>query len=154
MRQDELSSAGCTHESLSEFPFVVALPVQWGDQDSFGHVNNTLYFRWCETARVAYLDRVGMWGMVAAEQKGPILAAIGCSFKRPVNFPDTVCVGARVTRIGNSSLQMEHRIVSHAANAVVAEADSTLVFYDYASDKSLPLPEHIRRAIAELEDLT
>jgi len=142
---------GLTHELLSGFPVVVTFPVQWGDQDAIGHVNNAVYFRWCETARVVYLERIGMWAGFVAERVGPILAAIGCNFRQQVTFPDTVQVGARVTRVGNSSFQMEHRVVSQTANAAVAEADSTLVFYDYKRNTPVPLPESFRQAIARLE---
>ena len=127
------------------------MPVEWGDQDPFGHVNNIIYLRWCETARVVYLERIGMWKMIAEENKGPILAALSCNYRRPVEFPDTVHIGARITRIGNSSFGMEHVVVSEAMNAAAADADSTLVFLDYAANQPLPLPDHLREAIRTLE---
>ena len=46
--------------ALAGFPVVVSWPVQWGDQDAFGHVNNTIYFRWFESGRIAYLKRLGL----------------------------------------------------------------------------------------------
>jgi len=151
MPNSESPGAPPVPELLKEFPVVVSLPVQWGDQDSFGHVNNTVYFRWCETARVAYFERIGMSMFVAQDGKGPILAAIRCDFRRPVTYPDTVHIGARVTRVGNSSFQMEHKIVSRAEGIVVAESDSTLVLRDYLAERSTPLPASIRKAISELE---
>lgn len=143
-----------THEALIEFPVVIALPVLWGDQDAFGHVNNLRHLSWAETARVEYLDRVGLWVPLPPAGVGPILASISCDYKRPVNYPDTVQVGARVTRIGNSSLKMEHRIVSKALDTVVAELVSTLVLLDYSRMKSVPVPENIRQAIENLEGRT
>lgn len=137
--------------ALNGYPLVIRLPVEWGDQDAFGHVNNTVYLRWCETARAMYLDRTGMWGMIATDRKGPILASITCNFRRAVTFPDTVHVGARVTRLGNSSLVMEHVILSEAIGGMAAEAESTIVFFDYAAARPLPLPGAIREAIARLE---
>lgn len=140
-----------THESLSEFPVVIALPVLWGDLDAFGHVNNLRHLCWAETARVEYLNRVGLWVPLPPAGVGPILASISCDYKRPVNYPDTVQVGARVTRIGNSSLKMEHRIVSKALDTVVAEVVSTLVVLDYSRMKPVPVPENIRHAIEAFE---
>ena len=49
------------HEALAGFPVVVGIPLLWGDLDAFGHINNVVYFRWCETARVEYMVRVGLW---------------------------------------------------------------------------------------------
>lgn len=139
-----------SHPLLSGFPVVLALPVQWGEQDAFGHVNNTVYFRWCESARLLYLERVGMESRRHTAEVGPILANIGCDFRQPVVYPDSVEVGARVTRIGRSSFDMEHLVVSARLGAV-AEARSTLVVYDYAAARSSPLPEEVRRAIEAME---
>ncbi|MFB3779112.1 MAG: acyl-CoA thioesterase [Bryobacteraceae bacterium] len=139
------------HEALRQFPVVVSLSVEWGDQDSFAHVNNTVYLKWCETARVVYLERVGMWPMIKNDGMGPILASISCDYRQPVVFPDTVQVGARVSKIGRSSFRMEHAVVSVAQNVVVAESHSTLVFIEYKHGKSLPLPKDIRLAMERLE---
>jgi acyl-CoA thioester hydrolase len=136
-------------DPLADFPVVVALPVQWGDQDAFGHVNNTVYFRWFETARIAYCDRLGFEGSPA--RLAPILAAISCSYRRQVTFPDTVRVGARITSIGRSSMKMEYRLVSERLGEVAAEGDSTIVAFDYVDNRSLPVPVSIREAIARLE---
>ncbi len=136
---------------MQGFPVVNSIPLNWGDQDALGHVNNTMYLRWSETARVDYLSRVGLWQMLAAEQVGPILASIACNYRRPLNYPDTVLVGARITRIGNSSIRMEHQIESLALGVVAAELESTLVVMDYKANKPVTVPENIREAIARME---
>lgn len=138
------------HDLLAGFPVIVTLPVQWGDQDSFGHVNNTVYLRWCETARIDYLIRIGLWGG-APHGIGPIVASIACDYRKPVNHPDNVRVGARVTKVGNSSFRMEHTIVSETMGVVVAEAHSTLVVLDYDRGKPVPVPDAVRAAIGDLE---
>jgi len=130
---------------------VIWLPVQWGDQDAFLHVNNTVYFRWCESARIDYLDKLGLSDLIRAEGIGPILAAISCNYRRPVTYPDQVQVGARITRLGRSSLTMEHIIYSEAQQQVVADATSTLVVFDYNRQSSLPIPDDVRRQIERLE---
>jgi acyl-CoA thioester hydrolase len=136
---------------LADFPVVITIPVQWGDQDAFGHVNNTIYLRWFESARIAYLERIGVLDLHEAENVGPILASIACDYRRPVTYPDTVLVGARVTRIGRSSFSMEHACASQALQGIAAEGKSTLVLFDYHKEKSHQLPEKLRRAIAAIE---
>ncbi len=136
---------------LAGFPVVIALPVQWGDQDALGHVNNTVYFRWFESARIAYTERFELFEMLRKTRVGPILAAIGCDYRLPVEFPDTVEVGSRVARIGNSSLAMEHALVSRSRGAIAAQSTSTLVLYDYAAGRPRAIPDDIRRAIEGLE---
>ena len=142
------------HEALADFPLVITLPILWGDHDAFGHVNNLVYLRWCETARVEYLMRVGMWPSLPPEGVGPILAAVSCDYKRPLTFPDTVLVSARVTRIGNRSFRMQHLVVSKGLNVVAVEVESTLVMLDYARNQTVRVPEHCRQAIRAFERKT
>ncbi len=79
---------------LAEFSVILTLPVQWGDQDAMQHVNNVVYFRWCESARIEYFGRIGLADRRSAEHVGPILASIKCDFRRQLNFPDTIRIGA------------------------------------------------------------
>ncbi len=139
------------HELLREFPVVISLAVEWGDQDCFAHVNNTVYLKWCETARVVYLEQIEMWQLIKTQGVGPILAAVSCNYRHVVTFPDTVQVGARVTKMGNSSFHMEHAVVSLAQNKVVADADTVVVFVEYERNRSLPVPGSLRQAMEKLE---
>jgi acyl-CoA thioester hydrolase len=114
-------------------------------------VNNVVYFRWFESARVAFFRRIGLSAQWDAQQRGPILAASSCDYRRSIVFPDTVRVGIRATRIGRSSIGLEHRIISEAQKAIAAEGTSTTVFYDYAAGRPHPVPDEVRRAIEGLE---
>jgi acyl-CoA thioester hydrolase len=139
---------------LAGFPVVWSLPVQWGDQDAYQHVNNIVYFRWFESARIAYTVRLGMTELMRTHKIGPILASIACDYRRPVTFPDTVFVGSRVTKIGRTSFAMEHALVSASSRAVAAESRSTIVVFDYTTGSPVPVPDEVRRAIAGLEGKT
>ncbi len=136
------------------FPVWVTLPVQWGDQDAFGHVNNTVYFRWFESARIAYGGRIDLSESGDGRKVAPILAAITCNYRRQLKYPDRVHVGARIIRIGRSSLTMEHRLISEAWRAIAAEGDSTLVAFDYAAQTPVPVPAAVRSRIEQLEEKT
>jgi len=114
-------------------------------------VNNVAYLRWCETARVDYFHSIRLVPQTPPKGVGPILASQTCHYRRPLNYPDTVTVGTRVTAIGNSSLRMEHAIVSHATGEVAAESDSVIVTVDYSTGKPVRVPEEIRQAISRLE---
>jgi acyl-CoA thioester hydrolase len=138
-------------DPLVGYPVVLSVPVQWGDQDAFQHVNNTVYLRWCESARISYIERTGLTELMARERIGPILASITCNYRRPLTYPDTVRVGARITRLGRSSLTMEHRVTSDSGGGIAADAESTLVVFDYARQAPLPIPDAVRAAIAALE---
>lgn len=123
----------------------------WGDQDAFGHVNNVAYLRWVETARIEYFSRIALSPPLPPRGLGPILATLTCHYRRPLNYPDTVVVGTRVTSIGNSSLRMEHCIVSRAMGEVAADSDSVIVTVDYSTGRPVRVPEEIREAVARVE---
>ena len=137
--------------ALDGFPVVVEIPVAWGDMDYFRHVNNIVFFRYFESARIEYLERIGFRELTAESSVGPILASTGCRFRRPLTWPDTVAVGARVTEVGEDRFAMEYRLVSRKSGEVAAEGTGVLVSFDYAAERKVPLPEAVRRAIEVLE---
>ena len=61
---------------LNDYSAIISIPIQWGDQDAFGHVNNTVPIRWFESSRIAFLDACGLGEMMTGEGVGPILAAV------------------------------------------------------------------------------
>ena len=136
---------------LPDFPITVEFPVAWGDMDAFGHVNNTFYFKYFESARIAYFDAIGYRELVKETNQGPILAETSCRFRRPLTFPDRVTVGARVKEVGEDRFLMEYRIWSEQWQGVAAKGTGLLVSYDYRSEKRCPLPDAIRERIAALE---
>lgn len=138
-------------ELLQGFPIVVEIPVVWGEMDAFGHVNNAVYFRYFETARSAYFERLRLFDLAKETGAGPILASIGCRFKFPLVYPDTVSVGARVTHIESDRYTVEHRVVSHRHQKVTAFGDGIIVNYDYQKGRKTPLTDEVRNAIEELE---
>ena len=91
---------------LSGFPAIATLPVQWGDQDLFEHVNNTVYFRWIETSRVEYWHKSGLHELMEPLGLGPILASVKCDYKKQLRYPDEVQIGTCVQKMGNSSVTL------------------------------------------------
>jgi acyl-CoA thioester hydrolase len=136
---------------LAGFPVVIELPVVWGEMDSYGHVNNVVYIRYLESGRVEYLGRLDWLRLQRQTGIGPILASISCRFRKALVYPDTIDVGTRITSIGDDRFTMEHRIVSRAFGMVAAEGQGTVVSFDYNKQLKAPLPEEIRRRIAEIE---
>jgi acyl-CoA thioester hydrolase len=136
---------------LEGFPVVVELPVFWGDMDYFRHVNNIVFFRYFESARIEYLERIGFREEAQADGAGPILHSTQARFRRPLTWPDTVLVGARTVEIGEDRFTQEYRLVSRAQGQVAAEGGGILVAFDYAANRKVPLPERVRAAIQLLE---
>ena len=136
---------------LAGWPVIITLPVAWGEMDAFGHVNNIVFFRYFESARIAYLDAIGFRGAAGTGGVGPILASTHCRFRRPLAYPDTVRVGARSTDVGADRFTMAYVIVSETLGETAAEGGGVIVAYDYASGRKTMLPGDVRMRIADLE---
>lgn len=139
------------HPLLAGYPVRIRIPVQWGDMDAYGHVNNTVFFRYFESARIAYLKRCGFLDSYERDKVGVILHSTECRFRRPLFHPDTVLVGGRATDVETDRFTMGYVVVSAAANAVAGDGAGVIVSYDYERREKCPLPADIRRKIEELE---
>ena len=140
-----------TSSLLSAYPVVVELPVFWGDMDWFRHVNNIVFFRYFESARIEYLERIGFRQEMENAGIGPILHSTSARFRRPLEWPDFVRVGARTVEVGEDRFTHEYRLVSRTHGEVAAEGTAVLVAYDYHAGRKAPLPDGVRRAIEALE---
>lgn len=126
------------------------MAVRWGDMDAMGHVNNTVYFRYIETARIAWLEQIG--DLPDASRAGPVLINAQCSFLKQLKYPAEIEVRSYVGPPGRSSFEVSHDIrlvgADGQAGALHAEAAAKIVWVDFASEKSTPLPEAIRALLA------
>lgn len=136
---------------LAGFPVVVEQFVAWGDMDSFRHVNNTVYFRYFENARLEYFRRLDWDSIQAATGVGPILHSTQARFRLPLTYPDTIRIGARVKELGTDRFTLEHRITSQRVAGVVTEGTGTVVSFDYVRGQKAPFPVELRRRIEALE---
>jgi acyl-CoA thioester hydrolase len=135
------------------FRFYHHIEVRYGDLDPQGHVNNARYLTYMEQARIAYVRHLSLWEGGSFLTLGMILADIRVTFLAPILFGQDVRVGARVTRLGNKSMTMEHAIEDRQSGQVQATGAGVLVAYDYETGKSVPIPDGWRRTIAGFEDL-
>ena len=129
-----------------KWPVQTTIPIQWGEMDAFNHVNNVVYIRWCETARIELFRKI--WGDRGINMKeilegngiGPILANFNVNYKIPISYPDNVIVQTRVAQIGNTSFNVEHQVFTEKmGNSVVAEASSVVVMLNYKTGEKFNL---------------
>jgi acyl-CoA thioester hydrolase len=140
-------------DPLAGFPLSIEIPVQWGDQDAFRHVNNTVYLRWFESSRIAHTQKLGLWELIETQGIGPILASTKIDYRRPLMFPETVRVGSKIVKVGRTSLTLEHRVVGLASKVIAAEGVAVVVLYDYKKAEPCPIPDAIRRAIEAIKGM-
>lgn len=144
-------NASAVQALVAAYPVVIQLPVVWGEMDSYRHVNNVVYFRYLESVRVEYCRRLDWPEFERRTGIGPILAATQARFRKPLTYPDTVSVTARLATLGEDRFTVEHLVVSHRLGAVAAEGQGTIVTFDYNQGKKVPMPDELRRRIGELE---
>lgn len=134
---------------------VEPISVRWADMDSMGHINNAKYFTYCESARMSYFAAVKMLAHREQEQHGPALAAAHLNFRRQVRYPAELDVLTRVSEIGRSSFRMEYEIVYRDIGGQrerVADGHGVVVWIDYATGRSIPLPQSLKDEIRRFED--
>jgi acyl-CoA thioester hydrolase len=136
---------------LAQYPVVVEVPVAWGEMDAYGHVNNIVYFRYFETARIAYFEKLEYPDFVDRNPLGPILASTSCRFRAPLAFPDRVSIGARVARVDADRFVMFYAVFSHRLQRVAAEGEGMVVCFNYRENRKALLPAALIRKITELE---
>ena len=124
------------------------VPLRWGDLDAMNHLNNTLYFRLMEEARICWFGENDM--MTRGDADGPILAFASCDFLKPMTYPANALVTQTVVRVGRSSMDLEMTIEGDEAEPVLyARGKNVLVWMDYRAGKSAPWPARLLAALGE-----
>jgi acyl-CoA thioester hydrolase len=139
-------------ELLLDYPVVIDIPIAWGEMDALNHVNNIVYFRYFESVRVAYLERIGFIAPAGNAEIGPILAATKCRYRIPLTYPDRIKVGARVGRIQEDRFFMDYAVVSERHGKIAAEGEAEIVAYDYRNLVKAAIPDAVAARIAEVEN--
>ncbi len=136
---------------MNESHFSIEQPIIWGDMDAFNHINNTVYFRYFENARIAYFDKTGINQMMAKSKIGPILGESSCRYLKPLTYPDTIRIFTYTSALRPKRFTMKYLIESKKLGSVVAEGSGEIVYLDYNSDKTALIPDSIREAIIALD---
>jgi acyl-CoA thioester hydrolase len=108
--------------------------------DAAKHVNNSVYIRWGESARIAYFDRMNLDNSFT-EQIGPILGWQDCKYIFPVTYPDTISIGVKTVEIKYDRFFVECHMFSHKHQRLVAINKNSIIAYDYHNFKKVELPE-------------
>ena len=133
---------------LKDYSLVISQDVTWGDMDAFGHINNTVYFRYFENVRMAFFEKTQVNKHKTNTQLGPILASTQCQFRTPLTFPDHIHIATRIADLDklNSTeklFTMEYAVYSESQDCIAALGEGLIVYYDYQQGKSCTVPENI-----------
>jgi acyl-CoA thioester hydrolase len=121
------------------------IAVRWGDMDAMGHVNNTVYFRYMEQARIGWFENL-VPREAAWKATGIVIANASCNFKRPLNYPGTVEVRVLVGAPGGSSVPTFYELMMN--DELYADGAATVVFIDMQAQRPVRIPERIRSLLS------
>jgi len=125
----------------------IVIPIRWGDMDAMGHVNNTIYFRYMEIARLDWFFGMGLPADPKGE--GPVIVNAFCNFIRQLAFPGNVRVRTFVGALGRRSFDTYHEMSrTETPDLVSANGGATVVWVDFPLQTSVALPERLRTQLA------
>jgi len=145
-----VKAMGEAEKTLTNYPIQVKISINEEEMGGNSHVKNIYYVRYFESARVHYLQTIGLHELKSKTRIGEILAQSICNYRKPLVYPDQITVGAKVKSVGRSSLVMEYIIVSDKIG-VAATGEEIIVIYDYHHSRKTELPLIIRETIEKLE---
>lgn len=122
--------------------------IRWGDMDELGHVNNTVYFRYMEQARIEWSHAVGAQGGYQVSASGPIIVNASCTFEIPLVYPGAVEVRMFLGGLGRTSVGSYYEL--HKDGRRHAEGAAKIVWIDLATGRPTPLPEAIAASLRAL----
>ena len=126
-----------------------AIGTRWADNDVYGHVNNTIYYEWFDTAVNAWLIENGMLEIGAGNPIG-LVVETGCRYAAPLSYPQPVEVGLAVERIGRSSVRYRLGVFAQGAAEAAAEGHFVHVYVARETRRPVPLPDEWRRRLEEI----
>jgi len=125
------------------------ITTRWSDNDIYGHVNNVVYYSYFDTAANRYLIEEGGLDISDGSIVGYVVNS-GCEYHSPITYPESVAAGVRVDRLGNSSVQYGIAIFKEGEQEAAAHGHFVHVFVERASNRSVPIPAHLRSALERL----
>ena len=134
-------------QELKQFPVIYKQYVAWGDMDAFGHVNNVMYYRYMESARIEYFNRLNIFDL----EVNTVVASSQCKYMKPVFFPDTLWIGAKVVELRQSAMRMEYALYSESQQCIVATGEAVVVFVDKHSMTKTHIPALTRTDVINIE---
>ena len=132
-----------------DFPHFQVIPTRWMDNDVYGHVNNVVYYSFFDTVVNTHLvEKAGL--DPARSREVGLVVETGCRYFREIAYPEPVHAGMRVTKLGNSSVVYEIGLFSDGADSPSALGRFVHVYVDRESRQSVPVPDRVRAALADL----
>ena len=128
--------------------YEMTIPIRWGDMDAMGHINNAVYFRYMETARIDWFTSIGFEPNPGGE--GPVIVNAFCNFMRQFEYPGDILIKTFVSDVGRTSIDSWHTLErTDQPGVICSTGGATTVWVDFPNQKSAPLPDWLRQVVAD-----
>lgn len=147
----DIVSKNASEQFLAQHPIVTEIPVAWGEMDALQHVNNVVYFRYFETARIDFFNRLFPLETLYQSGVGPVISENQARYKRPVTFPDTLLVSVSISDIQRDRFTMHYQIFSKKQQAVTTLGTSVAVMFNFQTGQKAELPTELLALLKQHE---
>jgi acyl-CoA thioester hydrolase len=127
------------------------IETRWNDNDSYGHVNNIVYYSYFDTAVNRHLIQKGVLDLSNSEVIGLVIES-KCTYFSPITFPDTVAVGLKVIHLGNSSVRYQIGLFCNESESASAVGEFVHVYVERSTNKPVSIPDNTRQVLKALTD--
>jgi len=138
---------------MEPFSIKLELRIDWSELDLFGHVNNLSIQKYIQSAKINYLEKIGLMQSQSDIEIGPTLVSSTCQFRKMLFYPGNVTIYSNVDLIKTTSFRMHHKVMNDQ-NELIAEAHDIIVLFDFVKNHKHTIPDEIKRKITELENYT
>ena len=135
-------------DGLKDFAVVYEQPVIWGDMDALGHVNNVIYYRYIESARIAYFQTLDLFNYDVTM----VISQSNCRYLSPVIYPDRLLIGVKMQEIRQSAMRMSYTLYSKSQDKIVAIGEAIMVCLDPITQQKVLIPENLKLGVLKLEE--
>jgi len=136
---------------LAQHPIRTDIQVAWGEMDALQHVNNSVYFKYFETARLDFFNQINLLVELNTTGIGPVLSETNARFKRPVTFPDTLVIGVKISDIHQDRFVMHYTVFSKAQQAVTTIGWAKVVMFNFNTRQKAKLTPELLSALLQYE---
>ncbi len=132
---------------LEQYTINTSINVAWGEMDALQHVNNVVYFRYFETARIDFFNQINLLEDLQKTAVGPVISENQARYKRPVTFPDTLVVGVSISDINDDRFMMHYHVFSQTQQAITTMGSSQVVMFNFKTGQKAQLTPQLLDAL-------
>lgn len=135
----------------SAYHLFTPLLTRWGDSDALGHINNAILVRYLESGRIDYFRKVCDVKLAEDDDNSFVIASLEIGFLQQVHHPANLDISTRISRLGNSSFDVDTVIFEQGKDQPLISSRGICVWFDLKENSSRPIPENIRETIIQFE---